>query len=371
MGKTVSIISGIIAISFMAAMTTIIVRHGGNSGSTTRAPETSGQPRQKDAIAPASTTTAPVATPPSPAAASSSATTAAPQGSAETVQAPATKPTAPVAAPPVVEAPAPAVSTQLPFLYTFNAPGILYESSHAARSASRYWFLDSGAELVIANGHGGTIQGSLPENDPWREAYALSSPTDTDQGYHPQNLFRLLTLKKWGDAVVQSDFLITADHLSASENRNESNGLLLMTRYQDHDTLYYAGIRVDGQAVIKKKYHGTYYTLAITPIYPGAYDRTTNPDLIPHDTWIGLRSEARNLVDGSVLLELSIEEPGSESWQPLLSVHDDGSFGGTPPITAAGTAGIRTDFMDVLFRNFRIDPICFSCARHGSAMQDL
>ena len=344
-GKTVSVLFIIVAISFIAIVVTIATRHATKNSRVAQALETPVPPSQADATIPPSTTAPPAAA------------TTAPQSRGNRTTRTSPKPAPPAATPPEPETPVSEAPTRPPFLYTFNVPGTFYESGGAAQSASRYWFLDSGAELVIADGHGSTVQGALPSDDFWRETYALSNPTDTDQGYHPQNIFRLLTKDTWGDAVVQSDFLITDDNLSASPNRNESNGLLLMTRYQDHDTLYYAGIRVDGQAVIKKKYHGTYYTLAIAPVYPGTYNHATNPNLIPHDVWIGLASEAQNLPDGSVLLQLSIKEPGGNSWKPLLSVRDDGSFGGTPPIRAAGTAGIRTDFMDVLFRNFRVDTL--------------
>ena len=38
--------------------------------------------------------------------------------------------------------------------------------------------------------------------------------------------------------------------------------MLLFNRYQDGQTLYYGGVRVDGAAVIKKKLAGVYTTLA-------------------------------------------------------------------------------------------------------------
>lgn len=250
----------------------------------------------------------------------------------------------------------PSVNT-LPFVYTFNTNEIFYEAGSENQSSSRYWFLDSGAELISKNNIGATIQGDLSSSDPWKSSYAHSNPTDTDNGLHPQNIFRLVTRGRWTDISEQAFFDITKDNLSASENRNESNGLLLMSRYQDHNTLYYAGIRVDGRAVIKKKYHGTYYTMAERQIFPGTYDARTSPNLLPHNEWIGLRTDTKTTPNGAVNVTLYIQLPGEGSWAPVLSAVDDGTYNNTPPITAAGQSGIRTDFMDVLFKNFRIDAI--------------
>ncbi|HEX8946767.1 MAG TPA: hypothetical protein VF829_00940, partial [Candidatus Paceibacterota bacterium] len=245
----------------------------------------------------------------------------------------------------------------MPFIYSFNVPGILDEAESAAKSRSQYWFLDSGGKFIVENGYGGTIQGALPSSDEWRKLYAKDNPTDTDNGAHPQNIFRLVSRGTWENASTEAYFKITGDNFSASQNRNESNGLLIMTRYQDQYTLYYAGIRVDGHAVIKKKYHGTYFTLAEDPIYPGEYDRDSDVNLLPHNTWIGIRSETTTLADGTVRLRLYLKESNDASWRVVLTAHDDGSYDGTPPILASGASGIRTDFMDVLFRAFRIDTL--------------
>jgi hypothetical protein len=246
-----------------------------------------------------------------------------------------------------------------PFVYTFNTVETLSEAGEETQSTSPYWFLDSGGKLFTGNGVGETIQGPLASDDKWRLAYAASNPVDTDNGYHPQNIFRLVSKNTWDDADVSAQFFIAADNFSASPNRNESNGLLLMSRYQDHNTLYYAGIRVDGTAVIKKKYQGTYYTLAQTPVFAGVYNHDSNPNLLPHNTWIALRSVIITNEDNSVSITLYMNQSPSTSnnWIPLLSARDDGSYGNTPPITNPGSIGIRTDFMDVDFQNLHVsDP---------------
>src|SRR3990172_10201649 len=156
------------------------------------------------------------------------------------------------------------------FNYTFDSPGTLVEAGRMSDSVSPYWWLSSGAYLHVGSGVGSTIQGTLPSNDYWRRYYAQTSATDTDNGYRPQNLFRLVTRSRWQNFRQQIYFRIRRDNLSASPNRNASNGLLLMSRYLDQNNLYYAGIRVDGAAVIKKKYLGKYYTMAYARMFTGA-----------------------------------------------------------------------------------------------------
>lgn len=41
-----------------------------------------------------------------------------------------------------------------------------------------------------------------------------------------------------------------------------------MNRCRDADNLYYVSIRMDGYAIIKKKYEGIYYTFAYAKIFP-------------------------------------------------------------------------------------------------------
>ncbi len=243
--------------------------------------------------------------------------------------------------------------------YTFNEPGILQESGSMQESTSPYWWLNSGGELIIKNGIGKTMQGEVSTFDPWRLRYAITNSRDTDQGAHPQNLFRLVSKSQWNDVSETVHFYIVADNASRSPYRNQSNGLLLMSRYTgDGQTLYYSGIRVDGTAVIKKKYHGVYYTLAQKKIFAGTYSRdsvASSSNLLPHGVWIGLRATTITQTDGSVQITLYMQQSDG-SWKELLQAHDSGgaAVGGTLPITEAQYAGIRTDFMDVRFADIEL-----------------
>jgi hypothetical protein len=246
-----------------------------------------------------------------------------------------------------------------PFQYNFLVSDQLNETGSMNESTSPYWWLNSGGYLTLKDGMGMTAQGAISSNNRWFQAYASANSLDTDGGAHPQNLFRLVTRSKWDDVREEASYYIVKDNFSSSPNHNASNGLLLMSRYADQgQTLYYAGIRVDGTAVIKKKYKGVYYTMAQEKIFPGTYSSTQeDKNLIPHDEWIRLRSETKTNTGGTVTVTLSMQLPG-KAWQELLKATDTGkNFGGTPPISAAGYMGIRTDFMDVKFKDYRLENI--------------
>jgi hypothetical protein len=234
----------------------------------------------------------------------------------------------------------------------FDAESVLEESDRMDRSASPDWWLNSGGWFLEHSGVGSTWIGDAPVSSKWRQLYNQSNPADTDFGAHPQNLFRLITRSKWQYPSQRVYFHIRNDRFSASVNRGPSNGLLLFSRYIDEENLYYAGIRVDGFAVIKKKSAGVYTTLAETRIYPGAYDRTRNPNLIPHDIWIGLGTEVRG-ENGRMMIVLSLYEDRMGKWNPILQAEDERVA--DSPLLRAGYAGIRTDFMDVEFDDYSIE----------------
>lgn len=239
------------------------------------------------------------------------------------------------------------------FYYSFNVDGTLEETGSIERSPSPYWWLNSGAYLHIENGVGKTASGELPVLSFWRIAYDRSNPLDTENGYKPQNIFRLLTREKWQDFRQEAYFSVKAVNMSESTSRNPSNGLLLVNRFIDKDNLYYMGLRVDGNAIIKKKINGEYYTLAINRLFEGSYDRKDKPNLLPINSWIGLRTEIINDNDGTVVLRIYVDEPGLASWRIAAAAIDDGKSFGGPAIVSEGLAGIRTDFMDVQFRDYR------------------
>jgi hypothetical protein len=236
--------------------------------------------------------------------------------------------------------------------YQFMVDGTLQETGSMGETTSPYWWLSSGGKLLLKNGVGSTVQGSLASNDKWRTLYNASNPTDTDNGYHPQNIFRLVSRSMWDNARVDADYRINKDNFSSSPNRNQSNGLLQMLRYKDQHNLYYVGIRVDGKAIIKKKKNGSYTTLAEKQVIPGTYSIGSNVNLLPHGSWITLRGETVTNSDGSVTVRLYMKKAGESSFTKLLEAKDSSN-----PITGSGYVGIRTDFMDVEFDNIKATKI--------------
>lgn len=242
------------------------------------------------------------------------------------------------------------------FIYSFNEDGDVIESNRMEESTSPYWWVSSGGMMQIRNGVGQTIQGSLPSSDWLNVIYSRSNPIDSDNGQHPQNTFRAVLGKKWQDFRQEIYFKINANHFTDSPNRNESNGLLLFNRYQDKDNLYYAGIRVDGTAVIKKKIGGIYYTLDQQSFINGKYDKDNNPSLLPLDRWLGVRSEVVSTSQGYSLIKLFIDIGKTGTWKLVAQATDRGEDYG-PIIKSDGYIGIRTDFMDVSFDDYKIEDL--------------
>ncbi|MDC1205328.1 hypothetical protein N8083_00575 [Candidatus Pacebacteria bacterium] len=241
------------------------------------------------------------------------------------------------------------------FVENFDIAYTVKEAGNMNESNNEHWWLSSGGYFYNKEGVGSTIAGNLSEMDPRRIAHAASNALDTDDGYHPQNIFRLVLRSTWKDFQQEAYFKVVNDNLSASPYRNESNGLLFFNRYQDAFNLYYTGIRVDGYATIKKKINGTYYTLAYEPFntFTNPYDRDTNPNLLPKQQWVGMRSEIETNSDNTVSIKLYIDETKTGNWVLVAEAIDDGiSYGG--PVFDEGHAGIRTDFMDVEFDNYSI-----------------
>lgn len=244
-----------------------------------------------------------------------------------------------------------------PFVYRFHVDGVLDEVGRMEESSSPYWCLNSGGRLIIKNGIGMTIQGDLPELDKWRTRYALTNPLDTDLGAHPQNIFRLVTRSRWEHVVQSVSFRVTKLNMSASPERDGWSGILLFNRYLDVDNLYYVGLRQDGTGVIKKKRYGVYYTLAQTRVFAAdvPYERDTTPNLLPGKRWMGLKSVIRTNVDGTVTLQLLVDRQLTGNWELLLGVLDTNAGADGAPILGDGYAGIRTDFLDVEFDDFRLE----------------
>lgn len=240
------------------------------------------------------------------------------------------------------------------FQDNFSTQSVLQEAGKITSSQSPNWWLSSGGLFYTRGGYAQTATGDQPAGSKWQAAYAASSPADTDGGLHPQNLFRLVMRHKFRDFTQQVAFRMDQYHLSASPNRDASNGMLLFNRYKDADNLYYTGLRVDGRLVIKKKQAGTYYTMAEKSVLPGTYNHDNSPNLIPVGQWINLRSVVTTAKSGAVTIEIwsDMAQPGK--WEKLLVATDDGHKYGGAPITAAGYGGMRTDFMDASFKNYSI-----------------
>jgi len=243
----------------------------------------------------------------------------------------------------------------LPFRYPFSVDGRLEETGVLENSSSPYWWVSSGAFLDLKDGLGRTNQGDLGLNSKWQLLYNKNNPIDTDLGLHPQNIFRMTTRSKWQDASHAIFYRIDRNQLSSSVSRNASNGLLQMTRYLDQNNLYYTGLRVDGYAVIKKKIGGRYFTMAYKPVYKGQkYDRVLNPNLLPLNTWIGLKTVTKNLDASRVSIKFYADIGKTGTWTLLAEATDDGASYGGPALTAAGYSGLRTDFMDVSMDDFAV-----------------
>lgn len=97
--------------------------------------------------------------------------------------------------------------------------------------------------------------------------------------------------------------------------------------------------------------------MAQEPLYPGKYDRRSNPNLLPMDTWIGLRSEVLDNPNGTVSIKVYQDKNRSGDWQLILTATDDGKRYGGAAIKNEGYAGIRTDFMDVEFDDYKIEEL--------------
>jgi hypothetical protein len=233
-----------------------------------------------------------------------------------------------------------------PFIYNFSVAGSLAETGSMQNSSSPYFWLNSGGRFTLKEGTGRTVSGALSANDPWRLAYNLANALDTDDGYHPQNLFRLLTRSSWRNAETKLSFRINGTNLTSTPNRDGYSGVLLFSRYTNEDNLYYAGLRQDGSAVIKKKRNGSYSTLGSAQVFgtASAYDRDTNPNLIPQHAWMRLKLRTFNQPDGSVTIDLYLDRENDGSYAKVLSATD-----WTGALRDSGHVGVRTDYMDVEF----------------------
>ncbi|MFA6094893.1 MAG: hypothetical protein WC757_03335 [Candidatus Paceibacterota bacterium] len=236
---------------------------------------------------------------------------------------------------------------------------ILRETGAQTESSSGIFWLNSGGLFYVQNNTGETVQGDLPPYSYWRLTYAKSNSIDTDDGYHPQNILRLITNAVALNTTQTVYIKIIKDNYSQSPNRNSSNGIFLMSRYQNANNLYYAGMRVDGHAVIKRKSEGIYQTLGEVPLITtdsAIYDRFKNPSLLPKDTWIGIKMETKNISHDTLQITLFVDLNNTNSWEKVLELKDVATQN-QKPILSSGAGGIRSDFMDIKFKDYSMETL--------------
>jgi hypothetical protein len=234
----------------------------------------------------------------------------------------------------------------------------LEEAEGFDASANPAYWLNSGAYAYFSGvSDFATLHGDLPPGSKWQQSYMNSNSIDTDGGIHPQNLFRLFTKDMYGNGSYVAYAKIDSTIKSLSPNRNDSNGVFLMIHAKDSDNLYYAGLRVDGNAVIKKKIGGIYYTLAEVPVFAyAAYDTNTMPSVLPLKTWLGMKADVRTVGQGNVDIIFSIDLSGAGIWIPLLHITDMPSQT-VQTLPDAGHAGIRSDFMEMEIKDFKVSSL--------------
>ena len=239
-------------------------------------------------------------------------------------------------------------SQVLPFKYSFSPDSVL-EESLPETSTNPYFWLESGGRMIQQNSIGSTVQGALPQGDALRLRYKNNA--STDYGYRPQNIFELIGRQQWlGNSQILW-FKIIKENFDSNSAKKPSNGLFLISRRTDNDNSYFAGVRFDGQAVIKKKINSNFFTLASSKVFPGTYDKTKNPSFLPQNTWIALKIETQN-VQGGVSLKLFMYNFSSKVWEKISEALDSGTGGAA--FTNSGFSGVKTDFMDVQFKNYQV-----------------
>src|SRR5579872_2945095 len=173
-----------------------------------------------------------------------------------------------------------AAAVNLPFVYTFNVAGQVDFSATSQNSGSPYWWVNSATGLAISGGLGASMSGPSGE------------------------VFQMLLRAPEQNVSTQIYIDRTADDFSSASYRQPYNGEFVIARYEDANNYYFGGLQDDGSVVIKKKMNGTYYTLAIKKLLAGTYNASSNPDLIPFHTWIGLKLSVTNSFTGTPTLSL-------------------------------------------------------------------
>jgi hypothetical protein len=251
---------------------------------------------------------------------------------------------------------------QIVFYDRFDRRGLIREAHSMSESSDPNWWVGSGAYVYLNNGTASTIQGILAKDDPFRVAYASSNNSaDTDFGFRPQNIFRIVNRNIWSGDYTEElyfNYLKYNNVTTAHKNLGATDGVSLMINYQDEDNLYYVGLRADGFSEIKKKIGGN-YSINENPVqvFPGVYKPYDN--LIPQDRWTGLRALVEHKQDkfgkDLIYIAMYVDKKGDGSWMYVTSFLDQDR------IFKEGHTGIRTDFMDVQFKDFQVNTRNNSC----------
>ena len=250
----------------------------------------------------------------------------------------------------------------------FVAAGLLIYDSKQSKNNQP---VQSVVESTVQNKTASTAEIVFPKDGSIERAASLEESTDpnfwldsnqnlkfTDGITNASDKLSLVTKKEFGDSVQSVYFNVSSANDNLKERKAE-NMVGLYIRYVDERNYYAVGIGADGKVKIKKVSDGEEANLLFPQrqIFPGKYDETKNPDLIPN-TDFGLKVQAINSDNGSVTISVSMDW-GYDEWSPVVTVIDSPLsplFPDPNPnyLFSRGHGGIISDYMNVSFRGYSI-----------------
>lgn len=194
---------------------------------------------------------------------------------------------------------------------------------------SPVWLLTSGS-LFARDGAGWTGVPDIGRPDP-----ASSKFTDS-------SVFRAVTRRNdFGNVVVSFSLFIQRFVAPGGQAAPSWRGVHVFLRYQSADLLYVLSVdRSDGIIVIKKKVPGPEANGGIYSTLASTRHRAVT------GRWETVTASVTNQGEG-VALTVSIDGA------VVLRAVDSGS-GHSPPITQPGRVGLRGDYTQFMFRNFKV-----------------
>lgn len=194
-----------------------------------------------------------------------------------------------------------------------------------------------------------------------------ASPNPHSGNCMDSDVFRLNTARKFSGSIGVSLKLQQQNEIhKAGCNKGDTcwYGTHIWLRYQNEFNLYYVSVnRADGDVVIKRKVpcgsdnSGTYFVLG---------------DYVKHDfrtdSWNTYTATVQTNHDGSVTIKLyddsySTTKPidvGTDrggtnpNWSASCKTHEHYASAAYQPITAAGAVGVRGDYANFEFTNFKV-----------------